>query len=270
VEDVVPLEPFLKWAGGKRWLVDGLEELIPSSYDRYIEPFLGGGSIFFNLLPKRAILADVNGRLIETYQAIQSDWQSVLSILHRHQRLHSTEYYYQERSRVRRATAERAAQFIYLNRTCWNGLYRVNLAGEFNVPRGSKNSVLLETDNFEEISSALKRAKLISQDFETTLSVAGEGDFVYLDPPYTVNHNLNGFLKYNEKIFSWKDQVRLRDSVVKAVARGASIAVSNANHRSIRRLYAGIGRMVVVGRKSVIAASALRRGAINELLVITW
>jgi len=198
------LEPFLKWAGGKRWLVKKGKNIIPPHYERYIEPFLGGAAIFFSLPESPYIIADSNLELINCYKAIKSNHKEVEKILRLHQRRHCNDYYYQMREYQPRKQCTRAARFIYLNRTCWNGLYRVNLKGEFNVPKGTKNNVLLETDKFEKIAAKLKKGSIMCQDFEKTLAVAGEGDFVFIDPPYTVKHNLNGFLKYNEKIFLGK------------------------------------------------------------------
>ena len=170
------LLPFLKWAGGKRWLVNRHLGLFPTSYERYIEPFLGGGSMFFALRPRNAVLADSNARLIETYKEVRDNPKYVYDLLRRHQRAHSDEYYYRERKqRHPRSAAQRAAQFIYLNRTCWNGLYRVNVNGEFNVPRGTKSSVILDTDDFCATSNALKNSQLFAQDFSKTLALPKRG-----------------------------------------------------------------------------------------------
>ncbi|MNV47783.1 Modification methylase DpnIIA [compost metagenome] len=163
---------------------------------------------------------------------------------------------------------ERAAQFLYLNRTCWNGLYRVNRKGEFNVPKGTKSTVVLPNDDFPAVSEALQSAALLCCDFEDAIRVAEAGDLVYIDPPYTVQHNFNGFLKYNEKIFSWHDQIRLRDAVVAASDRGARIVVSNAAHQSVVDLYAGVGTMHVIQRSSKLAADSSRRGVVDEIMVI--
>lgn len=262
--------PFLKWAGGKRWLVANHLDLFPKNYNRYIEPFLGSGAAFFRMAPRKAILADTNVELIETYKAIRDDWRKVEVALRRHHRSHSPAFYYQERGRRRRSAAEKAAQFIYLNRTCWNGLYRVNLRGEFNVPIGTKTSVVLDTDDFESTSALLRRAKLIASDFEKTIALAEEGDFLFVDPPYTANHNLNGFLKYNEKIFSWADQLRLKACLVDAAARGANILLTNANHRTVRKLYADFGTPITISRASVLAGDPTYRGRASELVVRTW
>ncbi|MGR3179399.1 MAG: DNA adenine methylase [Candidatus Anammoxibacter sp.] len=203
------LEPFLKWAGGKRWLVKRENQIAPPSYKRYIEPFLGGAAVFFSLPEIPYIISDLNPELVNCYNAIKADFREVEKHLRSHQRKHCDDYYYQVRKSQPRKECIKAARFLYLNRTCWNGLYRVNLQGKFNVPRGTKNKVLLDADNFENVAKRLSKGEILCQDFEKTLSLSGEGDFVFIDPPYTVNHNLNGFLKYNEKIFSWADQERL-------------------------------------------------------------
>ncbi|MCF7821470.1 MAG: Dam family site-specific DNA-(adenine-N6)-methyltransferase [Mariprofundaceae bacterium] len=262
--------PFLKWAGGKRWLVDNNCDLIPRDCERYIEPFLGGGSVFFHLQPNRAILADMNEALIETYAQIRDDTENLIDKLHEHQRKHSKEYYYEVRSKKYVSPTDRAAQFLYLNRTCWNGLYRVNLKGVFNVPIGTKSTVVLKTDDFHSVAEALKNSKLLVQDFEKTMAGAREGDFVYVDPPYTVNHKNNGFIKYNEKIFSWDDQIRLRDCVVDTIDRGAKVIVSNADHESLRDLYANVGNMKTLQRSSVIAGKSSKRGRVDEMLITSW
>jgi len=264
------LDPFLKWAGGKRWLVEKHRQLFDISYERYIEPFLGGGSVFFAVNPEIAVLADVNPRLIETYNAIKDNWRLVFDALQTHHERHCKDHYYNERSKDYLTSADRAAQFIYLNRTCWNGLYRVNLKGIFNVPIGTKQKVVYDWDDFERTACALQNAEIKCQDFETTISQAKENDLVYLDPPYTVNHKYNGFIKYNEKIFSWKDQIRLKDCVVNAIGRGVKIVLSNADHSSIRELYEGVGKQAVLTRSSVIAGDKMRRGTVDELVVMSW
>ena len=265
------IAPFLKWAGGKRWLARKCEYLFDTDYERYIEPFLGGASMFFALRPTKSILADCNGRLVETYVEVRKDPEAIASALEGYQELHSEEFYYSERKRKYPDSAsKRAAQLIYLNRTCWNGLYRVNRRGEFNVPRGTKSCIVLDTDDFGAISTALQDAEVRAQDFETTLKAATEGDLVYVDPPYTVKHNHNGFLKYNERIFSWDDQVRLKKAVSAAIERGAKVAVSNADNTAVRELYLGLGQVQTLRRKSVIAGTAKHRGQIDELFIRSW
>ena len=262
------MKPFLKWAGGKRWLFSEEQLSLPAYSGRYVEPFLGGGAVFFYVQPREAMLSDANRRLMELYAVIRDDAEELEAHLRRHARLHSRDYYYEMRRKRLRRPMTRAAQFLYLNRTCWNGLYRENLRGEFNVPIGTKQTVVFESDDFAAWSSALAAATLASGDFEAVIDEAGEGDFVFVDPPYSVKHNANGFIKYNQSIFAWEDQVRLRDALGRAVARGVSFAMTNADHESIRGLYAGIGEQRQLSRHSVIAARPTDRLASTELLVM--
>ena len=264
------ISPFLKWAGGKRWLMYDHPHLFPSKFNRYIEPFLGGGAIFFDLAPENAILSDLNQELIQTYEALKSSWEKVENILWQHHNKHDKEYYYKIRSSNPTSLHGKAAKFIYLNRTCWNGLYRVNLKGEFNVPIGTKKNVILENDNFKNVSSILKNVQLLAYDFEDVIGLSKKGDFVFIDPPYTVKHNYNNFIKYNEKLFSWKDQVRLKKAVESAVKRGAKVLVLNANHESVRELYKNFGSQTTISRKSVLAADPQKRGIFEELAIRAW
>ena len=235
------MKPFLKWPGGKRWLFDSGQFSIPKYRGRYIEPFLGGGAAFFQMLPKCAILSDVNWRLIELYRVIRDRRDEFEGLLRRHAAMHSKAYYYDIRAQRLTDSVKRAAQFLYLNRTCWNGLYRENTKGQFNVPIGTRHTVLFHTDDFGAWSKALQNSELVDQDFEEVLDVAEAGDFVFVDPPYTVRHNMNGFAKYNQKIFAWDDQLRLREALERASVRGVSFAMTNADHKNIRDLYEGFG-----------------------------
>lgn len=263
--------PFLKWAGGKRWLVNARPELFEFREERFIEPFLGSGAVYFYIQPRRAVLSDVNQELILAYQVIREDWRRIKKELARHARLHSVAHYYAVRSATSfKSPAERAARFIYLNRTCWNGLYRVNLKGQFNVPIGTKSSVLMDSDDFGLTAGLLKGAHINCHDFEVTINGALEDDFLFVDPPYTVKHNLNGFIKYNENLFSWEDQVRLKNSLVRADRRGVKILMTNADHQSIRDLYRGSFRLESISRNSVLSGVKQRRGFVTELLVRNW
>lgn len=259
--------PFLKWAGGKRWLAASHNHLLPTSFNKYYEPFLGSAAIFFSLQPDKAVLADVNKELIDCYMALRDEWMIVEEHLKIHHSSHSLDYYYQVRAAKPRNFAKRAARFIYLNRTCWNGLYRVNLNGQFNVPKGTKNNVLLGTDNFQSVSNLLQNVELLNDDFEVSLSKAKEGDFIFVDPPYTVKHNFNGFVKYNETMFRWEDQLRLSECLIDARKRGCLILLTNANHPSIVDLYRHDFELIPLTRPSVIAASSLRRGMYEELVI---
>jgi DNA adenine methylase len=264
------LTPFLKWAGGKRWLVCHHAALFPKNYGTYIEPFLGAGSVYFHLQPKEAVLGDVNSELITTYQAIRDDWISLANSLRYRQRKHreDSDYYYWLRDQTPRQLIQRASRLIYLNRTCFNGVYRVNRTGKFNVPRGTKNQVTLESDDFERMSQLLRSAELVSGDFEKLVDRAREGDFIFADPPYTVRHNYNGFRKYNETLFSWADQERLALSLLRAAKRGAQLICTNANHQSVRELYKEPEfSLQVLSRFSSISAESESRRNFEELVI---
>jgi DNA adenine methylase len=259
--------PFLKWAGGKRWLVPRLVKTLPPYSGRYIEPFLGSGAVFFAIHPSSALLSDANEDLIETYGAIRDDHIQVFELLKTHQRKHSEEYFYQMREYKPRDPYRKAARFIYLNRTCWNGLYRVNLDGVFNVPKGTKSTVLLDTDDWPAIAKTLQGVEIRCQDFETSIDSSSKGDLIFADPPYTVKHNLNGFIKYNNALFSWDDQIRLRDALSRAKDRGVHVIATNAYHESVRGLYREGFSLEALSRSSVLAGSAKHRGRYNELLI---
>ena len=260
------LLPFLKWAGGKRWLILNYRYLFPASFETYVEPFVGGGAVYFGLLPEQALLSDANDRLIECYTQVR-DPKKLMSLMRLHQQNHSTEYYYDVRTKVCRSDSSRAAQFLYLNRTCWNGLYRANLNGVFNVPKGTKDSVVFAGESFDGPSRALAKAELRACDFEKTIALAKDGDLLFVDPPYTVKHNFNGFAKYNETIFSWTDQIRLRTALDGAASRGVKIMLTNADHESVVELFFGLGNIHKVRRTSLIASESQRRSSVTEIVV---
>jgi DNA adenine methylase len=267
-EENPSVTPFLKWAGGKRWFVQRHAGLLPKTFNRYIEPFLGGGSVFFHLKPKRSLLGDTNPDLIAAYSGIKHNWKGVVKSLQYHSRRHSDEHFYAVRERRPKEGIPRASRMIYLNRTCFNGIYRVNLRGEFNVPRGTKDSVLLDSDCFDQMAKLLEGADLRVADFEELINEAKAGDFVFADPPYTVRHNFNGFVKYNEKLFSWQDQERLAKALIRAKRRGVHILSTNANHSSIHELYRDCGfNLVTTSRFSSISASSEYRKQFDELII---
>lgn len=261
------MKPFLKWAGGKRWLAYRLGISKLDGVKKYIEPFMGSGAIFFHFEPENAILNDSNKNLVDTYKAVRNNVNEVVAILEAHQKSHSTEYYYNIRSKKFKRIEKRAAQFIYLNRTCWNGLYRENKFGKFNVPKGTKDKVIFPDDNFISVSAALKKAKLYSNDFEPIIEKSAKGDLIFADPPYTVKHNRNGFLKYNEKIFSWDDQIRLRNCLFNAGKRGVKIVMTNAYHTSISNIYESFAEITPLERHSILSAKKDYRSNTQESLI---
>lgn len=259
------MRPFLRWAGGKRWLtqqsIHGL-----SGHVRVVEPFVGGGAFFFSRDWDAAVLADTNKFLINTYLHMKSDYARLFKLVLEHFDLHSKDYYYEVRGRIDSSSVQDAADFIYLNRACFNGLFRVNLAGRFNVPLGTKVYELRNVKEFQAWSEKLRRAEVCLADFEDTIGACGEGDFIFADPPYTVNHNSNGFIEYNEKIFSWDDQVRLHACLLKAAERGAHFTVTNADHSTVRELYNGCV-LQTVERGSEMAGRISARGRTTEVLI---
>lgn len=262
------LIPFLKWPGGKRWLVSMYPEIFPSSYNNYIEPFLGAGSVFFHLEPVRSVLGDLNNDLITAYLGIKEDAAAVQIILEKHHALHCREYYYEMREKFPISLAAQAARIIYLNRTCFNGIYRVNRQGRFNVPVGERDKVVRDTDNFPAVAKLLSGAELHRGDFEPLVDSAQAGDLVFLDPPYTVRHNRNGFIKYNERLFSWDDQERLAKAATRAAEREVLVVVTNASHPTVRQLYAeDLFTFRDVSRYSSISASLDSRKHFDELII---
>jgi DNA adenine methylase len=223
------LVPFLKWPGGKRWFIASRADLLPKTFNRYIEPFLGGGSIFFYLQPEQAILADCNAELISVYKSFRY-WKALEAALLRYQERHDHRYYYEFRDTIPVGAIERAARTIYVNRTCFNGMYRVNRAGQFDVPKGERSAVVFDTDDFRTAAKLISRAKRYVSDFEPVIDGAESGDFVFADPPYIAGHNDNGFIRYNDKLFKWRDPERLANALRRASERGVKIVATNAGH----------------------------------------
>ena len=263
------LIPFLKWPGGKRWFVQYYSGLLPGRFNRYIEPFLGGASVYFHLQPAAAVLTDSNVDLVATYEAVKTNWSRLQEKLTEHHKNHSDRYYYRVRGMRTQSLVSKASRMIYLNRTCFNGIYRTNKKGQFNVPRGDRDDVVKETDDFEAISKLLAGADIRHADFETSIDEARRGDLIFADPPYTVRHNLNGFVRYNETLFSWADQERLAVALSRARRRGAKIVCTNANHSSIRELYADGGfTLRPIRRFSPISATSSSRKQFSELVIL--
>lgn len=258
--------PFLRWAGSKRWLVDELIARLPERYGRYYEPFLGSGSVFFGIRPKAASLSDTIAPLMQCFQAVKHDPDSVYTALTRWEV--SKTAFYQIRALQPDNPSEEAAQFIFLNKTAFNGLYRVNRSGVFNVPYGRpKSDTIVSRDCLREASRALESVELKACDFEIGLQTATTGDLIYLDPPYVAGHRANGFVDYNSNLFSWDDQVRLRDLFQQLDSTGAFLMLSNANHPSITDLYQGYSRSEFT-RRSSMAAKSQARGWSTEILVL--
>jgi DNA adenine methylase len=265
--DFVKTQPFLRWAGGKKWLLKYLPKYLPEKINNYYEPFLGGGSIYFNLNDKlnRAYLSDVNEELINTYIAIRDDVESVIKELKRYK--NTKDFYYKIRALRFDELSRSAARFIYLNKTSFNGIYRVNKNGIYNVPYGNRvNADFVNEEGLRCASTSLKNATLLCRDFEITCRKAKEGDLVFIDPPYTVAHENNGFISYNQKLFTLQDQVRLAEAVQRLGDRGVFYILTNAKHQTIRDIYNKIGKPIEIQRSSNIGGREAFRGLISEYL----
>ncbi len=266
--------PFLKWVGGKGRLLAQLLPLLPPGVERmrHVEPFTGGGAMFFARSPERALLCDLNASLVDTYLAVRDDVESVISELEVLSIAHASGSYYRVRERYnaeRRALSrnERAAMFVYLNKTCFNGLHRVNRRGEFNVPEGRyKNPNICDEHALRAASSALAQADIRHTSFEGLLSLAKPGDFVYLDPPYEPVSTTASFVAYGADGFSQADQTRLRDVVNELDRRGCKIMLSNSDVPFIRNLYTDY-RIDTVAAPRAINCDAEKRGLVSEVVV---
>lgn len=265
--------PFLKWAGGKAKLVSSIKPLMPTKYGKYIEPFLGGGALFFSKRPSESILSDSNAELMNCYQVLKDRLPELLDSLRKFSELeYSPKTYYEIRSwRIPDSQkVKRAARMIYLNRTAYNGLFRVNRKGEFNVPfAGYKNLMLPSEEVLNHASQALRHAILLASDFQETLeSYASRGDFVYLDPPYPAVSKYSDFNRYTKDFFSGRDHERLSEQVKELDEMGCFFVLSNADHPLIRELYDNDKfKIVKVSAPRFINCKGDKRGNVDELLI---
>jgi DNA adenine methylase len=265
--DPIVYSPIVRWAGSKSKLISQIAPLVPKKFSSYIEPFFGSGALFFHLAPQRAHLGDLCHELVETYAAVRDNYKLVSAYLEPLRLNKKT--YYQMRSSTPRGRYQAAARFLYLNRGCWNGLYRVNTMGQFNVPYGSpKSKIVFYPETLRACSDLLGRSgvKLQVRDFESTLKHAKSGDFVFLDPPYVTKHNMNGFAEWNERIFSWRDQERLAALAVDLADSGVEVLVTNADHKDVRALYPGFERHTL-SRHSTLAGDMSKRGVVTEAIL---
>ena len=262
------LLPFLKWPGGKRWLITKYSSYFQLNFRLYIEPFLGGGAAFFYVNPQKAILSDINNELITLYKVMRDNPKKLAQAMKTHQAKHNHEYFYYIRDTQPDNQIDIASRLLYLNRTCYNGMFRVNKAGRFNVPIGTKNNCISDIDLFSEYSDRLKSAEINSSDFAEVIRRSGKGDFIFADPPYTISHNQNSFIKYNEKLFSWEDQKRLLNELILARTRGSVIIATNANYSKLRSMYEDCGFYIkVLERMSVMSGKTEKRRKQKELLI---
>ena len=267
---------FVKWAGGKRQLIEQFKPFFPKNIERYFEPFVGGGAVAFHIIksynPKQIIISDINEELINCYGIIKDNVEALIKSLKSHKANHSKEYYYKVRASDPKqlSNLERASRFIYLNKTCFNGLYRVNSKGQFNVPIGSYvNPTIVFEKNLREISELLKDIKIKVMSFDKVTEYAKKGDFIYFDPPYYPLKKGKNFTTYTKEVFLEKEQEKLADVFKQLDKKGCQVMLSNSDSEFIKGLYKGY-RIDIVKAKRMINCDAKGRGAINEVVVTNY
>jgi DNA adenine methylase len=262
-----PPRPFLKWAGGKGQLLAELRVRIPALRGRYFEPFLGGGALFFDLLPKKGVLSDVNAEIVECYATVRDRVDELVRALKKHR--YDVDHYYAVRDAdpAGLSPVERAARTIFLNKTGFNGLYRVNSKGKFNVPFGRYAKPLIcDEANLHACSAALAKVELVTCDFEESASRAKKGDFVYFDPPYVPLSRTATFTAYARGGFGRDAQARLAGVFDRLARRGVRVLLSNSDVPEIRELYRAYRIHVVKAARSINSKGS-RRGPVSEVLV---
>lgn len=270
-------QPFLKWAGGKRQLIPVIKQHVPRRYTQYYEPFIGAGAVLFSLQPAESIINDTNSELVNCYRVIRDNPDELLMLCNQHKRSNSKDYYYKLRVQDRQpcfealSPIERAARIIYLNKTCFNGLFRVNSQGQFNVPYGNyANPTIADSAAIKEVSTFLNQrlVRICEGDFAESVSTASKGAFVYFDPPYHPVSDTSSFTGYSVDGFGENEQKRLKLVCDKLSDRGCSVLISNSNAALIRELYTDSRYEIVEVKASrTINAVGSRRGKVGELLI---
>jgi DNA adenine methylase len=285
--DLPDVHPFVKWAGGKSQLLSELNKMIPSQFNRYFEPFLGGGAMFLHLISSgmrfNACLSDINAELITAYRAVKDNVNGVMRLLQTYEREYKKyppyskqqkQYYNQlrnGRNTIKSSSdVEITARLIALNKTCFNGLYRVNGKGEFNVPPGKyKNPLICDSSNLENVSNALSRATIFAGDYRDAIESAQKGDFIYLDPPYQPLNNTSYFTAYTTDGFDDRDQSQLAEVFRKLNSRGCLLLLSNSDTAFIRALYSDF-RIKEVNVQRAINCKGSKRVGHKELLISNY
>ena len=272
-------KPFVKWAGGKRQVMNEIKKYIPENYNTYYEPFVGGGAVFFELAPKKAVLNDYNKELMNVFECIKDEikFEKMCNELNHHEANHSEEYYYdirnvdRDKNKFNRiADYKRAARTIYLNKACFNGLYRVNSKNEFNVPYGKKDKVnTYEGQNLGIVHCILNfnDIELISTDFEEAVKNAKKGDFIYFDPPY--DSDTTTFNSYTDGGFGKEEQIRLFNLFEQLDKKGCYIMLSNHNTKLIRDLYKNYNIHVIKAKRNI-NANGKKRGRVEEVIITNY
>lgn len=272
-------KPFVKWAGGKRQIIDKLKEYVPDEYDTYYEPFVGGGALLFELSPKKAVINDLNEELMNVYNCLcnEEKFKKMCNLLNHYEAEHSEEFYYEIRNKDKNKNAynrlsdyTKAARTIYLNKACFNGLYRVNSKNEFNVPFGKKTKInTYEGSNLITVSNYLTMndIKIQSVDFEESLKTAKKGDFVYIDPPY--DSDTSTFNNYTEDGFGKEEQRRLAKVYKDLDKRGVYVMLSNHNTNLINELYKDYHIHIIEAKRNI-NANGKKRGKVEEVIITNY
>jgi DNA adenine methylase len=283
--DKISIPTFVKWAGGKIQLLEQIEKLLPKKIDRYFEPFVGSGAVFFYIKqtrhPDYCMISDNNQDLINLYKDVKNNLDELINLLQKYKKEHTKfpmNYYYKQRKRYNKThnTLEKSGLFIYLNKTCYNGLYRVNSKGDFNVPFGRyKNPSILQKDKLENASKILndKKVKIMSMDFTKILLNAKKGDFIYFDPPYYPLSTTSSFTSYHKEGFLKEEQKKLANVFEKLDKRGCLLMLSNSDTPLIHELYNKYekeGHLYLVKAKRMINCNSDGRKSINEVVVINY
>ena len=279
-EEKFNIHPFVKWAGGKTQLLETIEKHLPEKFNRYFEPFIGGGALLFKIQPKSFSINDMNSELMCVYECFQNDalFTSLKEKLIEHEKNHNEEYYYKVREEDKNPLFlafpkdYRASRLIYLNKSCFNGLYRVNSKGYFNVPFGKKEKVnCFDRENFESLRQFFRcrKAVITSCDFEEAVKNAKAGDFVYFDPPYDTWDDKDSFTSYDKNAFRKDEQVRLANVYKQLSKKGVYVMLSNHNTSFIRELYSDF-HINVVPAKRMINANGKGRGYVEEVLITNY
>ena len=261
------IKPFIRWPGGKSKLALALLSLLPKDYNHYYEPFLGGGALYFHLLPTKSTLSDINPELINAYLQVRDNPKALIKELKKYK--NDMTFYYDLRAKKFNNNIKRAARFIYLTKTSFNGIYRENKKGIFNVPYGYRENIdFIGSSNLLKVSNSLLSADIRCSHYSDIIANSSKNDFVYFDPPYTLKKN-NGYSIYKSNLFTWDDQLELAEIARGLKNRGVFVMVSNSPHESVKKLYKGF-KLIELERLSLVSAYNRSRGKITETVFISY
>ena len=270
INELSNVKPILKWAGGKTQMLNSIIPRMPKQYKKYVEPFIGGGALFFNITPDKSVISDSNPELINLYNQLAYHCEEVIDILSLYK--NDEEFYYELRSKdwLECEPIEAAARTIYLNRTCYNGLYRLNKKGLFNTPFGKyKNPNICNSERLRIASEVLKHTHIICGDYlEALKEFAESGDFVFLDPPYVPISDFSDFKRYTKEQFYEQDQKNLADEVKRLVDIGCHVMLTNSNHPLVHELYAPYNIEIVQTKRNINSNGNKRTG--EDVIVTTY